>query len=265
MLFVRSAVFNLLWYANIIVHMIVHLPLLPFLSREGVKNIARRWGRSSNFLHTLICGTKFDIQGIENVPETGCIIASKHQSIWEFYALWIELRDPSFVLKSELMKIPLFGWYVSRLKQIPIRRGDKGVAMRKMIKEAQSFVDNNREILIFPEGTRRAPGAEPNYRYGVTKMYLDLQCPVVPVALNAGLYWPRRKFLRRPGIIRVRYLEPIMPGLSAEDFAAELESRIETACDELYLLASEDEVAPPITAQVQAAIDRARARREMAS
>ena len=134
------------------------------------------------------------------------------------------------------------------------RRGDKGKAMRGMIADARDRIADKRQILIFPEGTRRAPGAEPAYRYGVTRMYLDLNCAVVPIPLNSGLYWPRHKFIRHPGIIRTKILEPIMPGLTGPEFAAELERRIEEACDELYLMASKDEIAPPLSDAVKARI-----------
>jgi 1-acyl-sn-glycerol-3-phosphate acyltransferase len=174
------------------------------------------------------------------------------------------VRDSAFVLKSELMKIPFFGWYVGKLRHIPIRRGDKGRAMRKMIAVAKDRIAEGRQIVIFPEGTRKAPGEDPDYRYGVTRMYLELDCPVVPVALNSGLYWPRRKFLRYPGTIRTKICEPIMPGLTAKEFSAELERRIEEACDELYLMASQDKVRPPMNDAVIAKAARAKKRLEKA-
>lgn len=260
MLFIRSLLFNLLWYLNIIVQMLVQTPFYFFLSHKKALDVPRRWANSSDVLHRWIVGTKHEVTGLENVPEGGCIVASKHQSLWEFYGLYAKLRDPCFVLKHDLMKIPFFGWYVAKVKQIPIRRGDKGKAMRHMIKEAKVAVDGDRQILIFPEGTRKAPGAETDYRYGVTRMYLDLNCPVVPVALNSGLYWPRRKFIRYPGTLRAQFLEPIMPGLTAKEFSAELERRIEEACDQLYLKASNDAVSPPINEAVQVSIDRALAK-----
>ena len=241
--------------------MVVQTPFYFFLSHEQALGVPRRWARSSNFLQRIIAGTSHEIKGLENIPEGGCVIASKHQSNWEFYGIYEKLRDPCFVLKAELMKIPFFGWYVAKLRQIPIRRGDKGHAMRSMIKEARVAVDGGRQIMIFPEGTRKQPGAEPDYRYGVTRMYLDLNCPVVPVALNAGLYWPRTSFLRHPGTLRARFLEPIMPGLTGPEFSAELERRIEEACDDLYLQALEDDTTPPLNEAVLARIELARKRR----
>ena len=250
MLAIRSALFNVAWYVNIIVQMIVQAPVYFFLKHEAALAIPRRWARSSDFLHKWIAGTDHEISGLENVPDGGCVVASKHQSIWEFYSLYAVLRDPCFVLKAELMKIPFFGWYVAKVNQIPIRRGDKGKAMRKMIADAKVAIAGDRQILIFPEGTRRPPGAEPDYRYGVVRMYLECNCPVVPVALVSGLFWPRRRFRRYPGTLRARFLEPIMPGLSGPEFLAELQRRIEEGCDQLYLETSRDPVHPPLSEAV---------------
>ena len=250
MLFLRSLLFNLAWYINILLNMIVQAPIFfPVSHAEAVK-VPKRWTSITHWLHKVIVGTDIEIIGQENMLDDGCIVACKHQSIWEFYAVNSLVRDSAFILKAELMKIPFFGWYVSKLKHIPIRRGDRGKAMRKMVRDAKQRIEDRRQIVIFPEGTRKAPSDPPDYRYGVTRMYMDLNCPVVPVALNSGLYWPRRKFLRHPGTIRVKILEPIMPGLSAKEFSAELERRIEEACDELYLMASRDKVKPPLSAAV---------------
>lgn len=251
MIFLRSLVFNLLWYLNLFLQMLVQSPWYFFISRKSAVEVPKRWARSSHWLHRVIVGTGIEITGRENLPEGGFIVASKHQSIWEFYSIYEILEDSAFVLKSELMKIPFFGWYVAKLIHIPIRRGDRGIALRGMLKDAQDVIANERQVLIFPEGTRRAPGAEPAYRYGITRLYLELNCPVVPMALNSGLYWPRRKFIRYPGTIRLKILEPIMPGLSGPEFSAELERRIEEACDELYWEASQDDVRPPLSDAVK--------------
>ena len=231
-----------------------------FLPHQKALDVPRRWAQSANWLHTLIVGTKIDVTGLENVPADGCIVASKHQSIWEFYGLYALLRDPCYVLKAELMKIPFFGWYIAYVNQIPIKRGDRGKAMRGMLRDAKVAVEGGRQVLIFPEGTRKAPGAETDYRYGVTRMYLELNCPVVPVALTSGLFWPRRQFIRYPGTLRAQFLEPIMPGLSGPEFSAELERRIEEACDALYLTTSKDAVHPPLSEAVKARIELAKAR-----
>lgn len=254
MLFIRSLLFNLAWYANLIIQMLGQIPFYFFLNHKNTIDVAKRWCRSNHPFHRWLAGTDIEVTGLDNIPEGGFIVAAKHQSIWEFYALFPLFRDPCFVLKSELMKIPLFGWYVAHMAQIPIRRGDRGKAMRHMIKVSLDKIAENRQILIFPEGTRRAPGAEPQYRYGVTRMYSELNCPVLPVSLNSGLYWPRRSFLRHPGTIRIMIHEPIMPGMDADSFTEELQDRIETGCDELYRLASLDDLAPPINDAVRARI-----------
>lgn len=250
MLYLRSFLFNFAWYVNILLHMILHLPRIFFLSHEAAQKIPKQWAVKAHWLHRVLAGTNMEVIGEENLLQDGCIIACKHQSIWEFYAMNSLVRDSAFVLKAELMKIPVFGWYVSKLNHIPIRRGDRSRALRKMIADARDRIADGRQIIIFPEGTRKAPGAETDYRYGVTRMYLKLNCPVVPVALDSGLYWPRRKFVRHPGKIRVKIMPPIMPGLSGPEFSAELERRIEESCDELYLMASRDKVRPPLSPAV---------------
>ena len=251
MIYLRSLVYNVVWYINILVQMVAQTPWYFFLSHKKAVMVPKRWAWSTHWLHRVIVGTRMEITGLENLPEGGYVVAAKHQSTWDFYTLYALLEDSAFVLKSELMKVPFFGWFVAKLDHIPIRRGDRGVAMRRMLQDASLEIQKQRQILIFPEGTRREPGAEPAYRYGITRMYLDLGCPVVPVALNSGLYWPRRKFLKYPGTIRLKFLEPIMPGLTGPEFSAELERRIEEACDELYWLSAQDEVRPPLSPAVK--------------
>ncbi len=260
MLYLRSLAFNLVWYINLIVQMVVQTPYYFLTTKEKAKWVVRRWAWSCHWFQRILAGTKVEISGLENVPEGGCIIASKHQSIWEFYALYAELENPAFVLKAELMKIPLFGWYVAKADQIPIRRGDRSKAMRAMLEKAEKAVAAGRQILIFPEGTRKAPGAETDYRYGVVRMYEQLKVPVVPVALDSGLFWPRRQFLRHPGTLRAEFLDPIQPGLPPKQFAAELERRIEEGCEDLYAKTAMDPVVPPLSQPVLDAIERAKKR-----
>ena len=260
MLFIKSLIFNALWYPNLILQMLFQSPWYFFLSHDQATKVPKRWAHSTHWLHRKIVGTDMELIDEHHLLTDGCIVACKHQSLWDFYAVNAMLRDGSFILKSELMKVPFFGWYVAKLKHIPIRRGDRGKAMRQMIVDAKKRIEEGRQILIFPEGTRRSPAAEPQYRYGVTRMYLDMNCPVIPVALNSGLYWPRRKFLRYPGTIRTKFMEPIMPGLSGPEFSAELERRIEEACDDLYLLASQDDIKPPMSEAVLERIELAKER-----
>ncbi len=246
MLIIRSLIFNIVFYANLILQMIIQTPIYFFLPRRGALKIVKNWCTTSNWWHKWIVGTRFEVTGLENIPEGGCIIAVKHQSMWEFYAILPLFDDPAYILKRELMWIPLFGWYVAKTRMIPINRGKRSKAMKEMTKRAAKEIEQGRQILIYPEGTRRTPGAEPAYKYGVAHMYKELNCPVLPIALNSGLYWPRRSFMRYPGTIRVNILKPIMPGLSTEEFQIELQSKIESSCMEIYEKAAKDNSPPPI-------------------
>ncbi len=246
LLVIRALIFNVVFYLNLIVQMLVQTPLYFLLPRKGALVIVKNWCRSSNWWHRIIVGTKYEITGLENIPEEGCIIAVKHQSMWEFYAILPLFEDPAYILKRELMWIPLFGWYVAKTRMIPINRGKRSKAMKEMTAKAAEEIALGRQILIYPEGTRRVPGAEPAYKYGIAHMYKELKCPVLPIALNSGLYWPRRKFMRYPGTIRVNIMEPIMPGLDTEEFQSELQNRIEDSCMVLYEKAANDTPPPPL-------------------
>lgn len=258
MLFLRSMFFQIFWYLNIAIQMIFYLPIVPFLSRSSIYYYVRLWIRTNNFLHRIICGTKIEITGLEHLPKGGCIIASKHHSVWEFYGLLPVLPDPCFVLKHELMRIPLFGLYLSRTHHIPIRRSDGGFALRKIITHAREALSANRQIVIFVEGTRTKPAAPPAYRQGIVRMYLDLDCPVVPLALTSGLYWGRHSFFRHRGVLRAEFLPAIESGLSKSEFSETLQSCLESKCDELYLRSSQDTHTPPLSDDVKRAITRAR-------
>lgn len=251
MLVIRSLVFNVVFYLNLIIQMLVQSPVYFFLPRKLAMKVLKNWCNSTNWLHKIIVGTHMEVRGVENIPEGGFIIAAKHQSLWDFYAILPLFEDPAYILKRELMWIPLFGWYVAKTRMIPINRGKRGRALKEMTKLAKVKVAEGRQILIYPEGTRRTPGAEPVYKYGVARMYSELNCPVLPIALNSGLYWPRRKFMRYPGTVRVNILKPIMPGMDEATFQAELQNRIENSCIELYKEAAEDHPAPPIPEELK--------------
>jgi 1-acyl-sn-glycerol-3-phosphate acyltransferase len=232
MIFVRSALFNLLFYANTIILMIVGLPTMVF-GRRAVLSLARIWGRSSLWLMRVICRTNAEFRGVENIPKGACLIAPKHQSFWETFALILHFDDFAYVLKRELTFIPVFGWYLLRAEQIAVDRGSVQIALRQLVVKAKSLFAEGRQLFIFPEGTRRAPGAPPAYKAGVAYVYEQTGVPCLPVALNAGLFWPRRRFLRFPGTIVVEFLPVIAPGMGRQAFLRELERCIETATDRL--------------------------------
>jgi len=234
MLILRSLAFNVLFYANLILWLIfVVLPAL-LLPQAMLRNVAAGWSRSSLWLMRVVAGTRYEIIGRENIPEGGLMVAAKHQSFWETFALFTLFPDPVFILKRELMRIPVFGWCLARLRMIPVDRGARARALKDVTRLAKiELGQKGRQLLIFPEGTRRPPGAPPAYKFGVAHLYAEMGVPCLPVAVNSGLYWPRRQFLRRPGTIRLEILPPIMPGLDKTSFQHELQERIETASNRL--------------------------------
>ena len=237
-LVVRSILFNVLFYANLIVHMLVALPtfLMPYpVARASIRSYAL----TSLWLLRVICGTKVEWRGVDKLPKSACIVACKHQSAWETFGLYGVLNDPVFVLKRELMWIPLFGWYMWRAGLIPIDRRAGMAALNRMTARARATLARGRQIVIFPEGTRRAPGAEPNYKPGIVHLYGKTGVPCVPFALNSGLYWPRRSMIRLPGTVVVEILDPIPPGLDNRAFAARLQSAIEEATARLVAEATD--------------------------
>jgi len=228
MILLRSLVFNVLFYLNVAGLMILGLPCL-FKDRHSVHNLARVWARSSLWLLDKICGTKVEFRGLEHIPPGACIIAAKHQSTLETFALTIKLSDFSYILKRELVLIPFFGWYLKRAEQIGIDRSKRSQALADAIRKARPVLAEGRQIFIFPEGTRRPAGAPPRFKSGVAHLYAEMSVVCVPVALNTGLFWPRRSFTRRPGTVVIEFLEPIEPGLDKQSFMYILENRIETA------------------------------------
>ncbi|TYR34945.1 1-acyl-sn-glycerol-3-phosphate acyltransferase [Mesorhizobium microcysteis] len=244
MLVVRSLAFNVAFYLALIVQMLFWTPYYFLAPRHAAWFVPKFWARSSLKLQEWIAGTKSHIEGMENLPDGPFILAPKHQSFWDTIAFFPYLRDPVYILKRELMWIPFFGWYVGKMKMIPIHRGSRSKALKQALVVAKERMADNRQLIIYPEGTRRAPGDEPAYKWGIVEIYAALGVPVVPVAHVAGLYWPRRKFLRFPGTIHARFLPPIEAGLEKDEFMARLVRETEAACDELLVEAARSENPP---------------------
>jgi 1-acyl-sn-glycerol-3-phosphate acyltransferase len=251
MVIARSLLFNIVFYLHLIGWMIISLPALVLPGRY-VWYCTRGWARSSGWLLRVIAGTKVEVRGLENVPKTGCILASKHQSMWETVSLFEYFDRPAVILKRELMFIPLFGWYGLKTRMIPINRVKGSAALKGMLERAKEELANGRPILIYPEGTRRPAGAPPSYKFGVAKLYSDLGVPAVPIALNSGLYWPRREFRRFPGTIIIEILPPIEPGLSTEAFLTRLEGTIEPVANRLLAEAAASPQPPPMSPEARA-------------
>ena len=225
---VRSALFNAGFYGGTAVLAVALLPALA-LPRGALIAAGRLWARWTNFLLRTAAGVEISIENAARLPAGACIVAAKHQSAWETIALLGLLRDPAYVLKRELLRVPLLGRYIRKNRQIAVDRGGGPRALRAMLARAAEAAAEGRQIVVFPQGTRVAPGAEAPYLPGVAALYARLGVPVVPVALNSGAVWGRNAFLKRPGRIVLRALEPIAPGLPRAAFMAELERRIETA------------------------------------
>jgi 1-acyl-sn-glycerol-3-phosphate acyltransferase len=232
MLIARSLLFNLVFYVHIVVCMVAYLPLMLF-PRKVLLRAVQLWARSNFWLLRVIAGIDVEFRGLQNIPSGGLLVASKHQSLWETFALVAMFDDPAFVLKRELMWLPLFGWLAWKAGMVPVNRGAGSIALAEMTERAHEEARRGRQILIFPEGTRRAPGAEPAYKFGIAHLYANFDLPCLPVALNSGLFWPRRRFIRRPGTILAEFLEPIPPGLPRKEFMEELQARMEAASDRL--------------------------------
>jgi 1-acyl-sn-glycerol-3-phosphate acyltransferase len=235
---VRSVLFNVLFYLNLFVHFIAAVPTLV-LPRRAIIEVARFWARTNLWLLRLVCGVRAEFRGLSRIPPGPLLVASKHQSLWETFALLLLLPDPAYIMKRELMWIPFFGWYAWKAGMIPVDRGKGSQALADMNACVRRELARNRQIIIFPEGTRRPPNAEPRYKYGVVHLYLEAAVPCLPIALNSGLFWPRRSIRRNPGTIRVEVLDPIPAGLDRDSFFARLQQAIEPATARLV---SEGEV-----------------------
>lgn len=181
-----------------------------------------------------ICGVSWQVEGRENIPETVCLVLSKHQSTWETYFLPMVFYPAVYVAKRSLLWIPIFGWALYVLKFIMIDRRSGRSAIKQMCDQAVHTLDNGRWIIVFPEGTRRAVGSEPHYRIGGAVIAHNLQCDVVPVAVNAGSYWPRMGYIKYPGVIKVS-IGPVIRSKdkSASEILAETQDWIEGRMDEL--------------------------------
>lgn len=226
MIYVRSALFNAAFYVNLILFLLLG-SVFYFTPRKWSIRALQAWARSSLFLLKVIAGVKMEVRGQEHIPNGACLIAGKHQSFWETFAILPLLDDPAVVLKRELGLIPFFGWFIHKFRMIPVERSAGPQALRTLMDAASAAASEGRQIVIMPEGTRRAPGDPPDYKPGAAALYGKLSLPCIPFGLNSGLFWPRRRFLRRPGTIVISFLEPIPPGLPRREFQVRLEESVE--------------------------------------
>ena len=220
--------------------MVVALPTIA-LPYGFLLGVLRAYARSSLWLLRVICRVTVEWRGREKIPKGACIVACKHQSLWETFALFMLLEDPTYVLKRELMWIPLFGWLATKARMIPIDRGARATALARMTALARKEAARSRQIVIFPEGTRRPPGAEAHYLPGIALLYGGTALACVPIAVNSGVFWPRRSLIRHPGTVLVEVLDPIPPGLDRRTFLTRLQSALEEATARLVAEATNEE------------------------
>jgi 1-acyl-sn-glycerol-3-phosphate acyltransferase len=224
----RSIAFNVLFYLNTIVYLLIALPTF-FMPYRAIIAVAKSWGRTNLVLLRAVAGIDYEMRGREKIPPGPLIVAAKHQSAWETFALLSLFDNPLFIVKRELEWIPIFGWLMIKGRMVPIDRSAGSQALIAMTGRAKVELAAGRQMIIFPEGTRRPAGAEPRYKFGVAHLYAATGMPCLPVALNSGLFWPRRSIRRLPGTVLVEILDPVAPGLDKDVFFKRLQSNIEAA------------------------------------
>ncbi len=232
MLALRRILFAVWLYLSMPVVAIGLSPAL-LMSHRLALGVIQIWARSVLFGLRWIMGVRVEVRGMENRPQGAALVAPKHQSMLDIIVPFTVLDDPCFVLKKELMITPFFGWFAWKTKMIPVDRAAHAKALKDMVRHARARLAEGRQIIIFPEGTRQKPGAEPAYKPGVAAIYRDLDGPCWPVATNSGEHWPAKGIAFNPGVVVFEYLPPLPAGLKRAEFMARLEEAVETASDRL--------------------------------
>jgi 1-acyl-sn-glycerol-3-phosphate acyltransferase len=220
------------FYGVTVVLALVYLPLL-IAPRAILRAGVRLWAHLLIFGMRAIGGVRLEVRGLERLPKGAVLIAAKHQSMFDIIPAFAYMPDPLFVMKTELMRIPVFGWLCRKDGMIEIDRSGQAQAVRKLIADARERLQEPRQLLIFPEGTRRPPGSAPDYKPGVAGIYRDLELPCVPVATNTGMHIGVQGVAKSPGVVVYELLEPIPAGLKRADFMRLLQQRVETASNDL--------------------------------
>lgn len=232
MIYLRSLLFNVLFYTTLAFGCVIG-SIVGVFSKKATIPMWNFFLMPICCSYLKICGIKIEIRGREHLKQEGVIYAAKHQSAIETYCLSSYITKATFILKKELTYIPIFGWAQHFYGMIAVDRAAGGATLKKLLKEAKDRMKNGRPIIIFPEGTRTKPGLTTQYKPGLVFLYQNLNAPVVPVALNTGLFWAKNSFLRYPGTIIIEFMEAMPLGLDKKVFMDELQQRIENKCAEL--------------------------------
>ncbi len=233
MLVLRSTLFNSFMAITAIIIAIPALFLFPFSFRVRYAFISQ-WAKMNIWALGIICGLHYKIEGSENIPDSAVIVLSKHQSTWETLALQKIFREQAWLLKKELLRIPFFGWGLALTEPIAINRDSRKEAMQQLIKQGQERLDDNRCVVLFPEGTRIRAGKRGKYRQGGARLAISTGYPIIPMAHNAGEFWAKGSFIINPGVIRVKLGTPIQPnGKNSSELTTEVEKWIEEQMQEI--------------------------------
>lgn len=235
---IRSIIFNFLFYCVLTPAVCIFLMPALLLPREATRRVAYLYQDLAYWLEKHVLNLKMEVRGFEYVPQDGSpyLVAAKHQSAYETMKLMLLFKDPTIILKKELLKLPIFGWFLKRLQVIAIDRGNKDQAMSQLTDGARRMRDNARPIVIFPQGTRvdvETTTAKKPYKGGIIKLYAATNIPIIPMAINSGLYWPRNSFWKKSGTVVIEFLPPIPPGLPEREVLADLQEKIESASNRL--------------------------------
>ncbi len=229
---IRSFFFNGLFFSWTALAVLVMAIFLPF-PRRAMATVVDIWARVLNIGLKALVGLSFEVRGQDNIVDGSAVYAAKHQSAWDTYVYFLILKDPCYVLKKELLSIPVWGWCATKYGAVAVDRDGGGAALKKMLTDVTNRIERGLNVVIFPEGTRTPPGGRQAYHPGVAAIYGKCDVPIIPVALNSGLFWARRSFAKRPGVITVEFLPAMENGMRRRQFMDDLENTVEVASDRL--------------------------------
>jgi 1-acyl-sn-glycerol-3-phosphate acyltransferase len=232
--FIRSTLFNVFLPIWTVFISTILSPLIIFRNTKVMSILGISWSYVMIGALRVICNIKTEIVGVENLPTSPCIIACKHQSVVETAFFLQYLKFPVYVIKKELLKIPFYGSFLGRMGMIPIDRVGGMASLKQLLRDCEKALNEKRSIIIFPEGTRVRPGISVEYHAGIAALHSKFpNIPIVPVAVNSGLFWPKNSWLKYPGTIILKVLEPITHKMDKDELLKYLKTEIDVNSDEL--------------------------------